>query len=78
MATHLRRFLTGFLTDRYGWLLGKGIVVQSIMRRAFWIPELPLALTWLAVLVLCLLVLAVEKVAGQRVMHDKKVCRALR
>ena len=51
--------------------------MQSIMRRAFLIPELPLALTWLAMLVLCLLVLAVEKVAGQRVMHDKKVCHPL-
>ncbi len=41
------------------------------------IPELPLALTWLAMVVLCLLVLAVEKAAGQRVMHDKKVCHSL-
>ena len=66
--------LTGLRAARYGWLLGKGVVVQSIMRRAFFIPELPLALTWLAVMLLCLLVLVVEKAAGQRVMHDKKVC----
>ena len=58
---------------RYGLLLGKGVVVQSIFRRAFWIPELPLAMSWAALLVLSLLVLAVEKAAGLRAMADKRV-----
>jgi len=62
---------------RYGWLLGKGVVVQSIVRKAFLIPELPLALSWLALALFSLLVLAVEKAAGHRAMSDKRVRRSI-
>jgi len=62
---------------RYGWLLGKGVVVQSIVRKAFWIPELPLALSWLALGLFSLFVLGVEKAAGHRAMSDKRVRRSI-
>ena len=65
------------MTGRYGWLLGKGVVVQSIVRKAFWIPELPLALSWLALALFSLLVLGVEKAAGHRAMSDKRVRRSI-